>query len=96
MTEQEVQHAEVSIKVALPVGKGTSEEARLDAIMRKIRLEMGNGIEIRPPLLAEHGELTHTETMDEAAERNMAEAEARAEREMERRIAEHIDRHGYF
>lgn len=93
---QEVQHAEVTLRVALPVDKEASEEQRLSAIMRKLRLEMGDGIELHPPLRPKNGTLTRTETMDEYAIRLEGEAEARAEAKLDRQRERYFDEHGHF
>ena len=93
---KEVQHAEVTIRVALPVEKTSSDDDRLDEIMRTVRQEMGGGIELRPPLLAENGTLTRTESMEDYARRLDGEAEARAEAKLDRQRERYFDRNGHF
>jgi len=95
--DKEVQFAEVRIRVALPVGIEDSEEARQQAICRKLRLaDYPDGMELRPGLFPDLVELAETETMEEAAERKMAEAEARHEAEQQRRLERHWDNHGHY
>lgn len=94
---KEVQFAEVSIPVALPVDKVSDERVRKAAILRKLRLaDYPEGLELRPGLNRLDVVLGHTETMEERAERKMAEAEgeaiAKAERAYERHLEERAGR----
>ncbi|UBF22661.1 hypothetical protein HRTV-25_gp80 [Halorubrum tailed virus 25] len=95
---KEVQFAEVSIRVALPVDKVASDKERAAAILRKLRLaDYPEGLKLRPGLNRHDVTLDHTETMEERAERKMAEAEgealAKAERAYERHLEERGGRH---
>ncbi|OYR58490.1 hypothetical protein [Halorubrum halodurans] len=94
---KEVQFAEVSIRVALPVDKVADDEQRAKAILRKIRLaDYPNGLEVRPGLNVHDVTLDHTETMEEAVRREEGEAEAAAEAKLDRQRERYFDRRGHF
>lgn len=94
---REVQHAEVIINVALPVDVEASEDERKKAINRKLRLSnMADRLELRPGLTADAVRLNYTETIDEAIERKMGEAEAAHEAELDRKRERYFDRRGHF
>ena len=90
--EREIQHADVLIRVTLPVGVEWDDESRKKAICRKLRLsDLDDGLKIRTPLLAENVDLTRTETMEEAGIRELEEAESKALAEAERRAERHFE-----
>ena len=94
---REVQHAEVSIRVALPVDKEADDEQREKAILRKLRLsDMADRLELRPGLNVHDVSLDHTETMEEAALRHEGEAEAAHEAKLDRQRERYFDRRGHF
>ena len=93
----EVQHAEVTIRVTIPVRKDDREESRKSLICRKLRLsDLDGDLKIQTPLLPDNVELTRTETCEEAAIREMEQAESAALTEMERRAERHFEERGRF
>lgn len=94
---KEVQFAEVSIRVALPVDKEADPDSRAKAIIRKIRLsDRPEGLELRPGLNVHDVTLNRTETMKEAARRHEGEAEAAAEAKLDRQRERYFDNYGHF
>lgn len=94
---KEVQHAEVSIRVAFPVDKEAGEEERAKAILRQIRLsERPHNLELRSGLNVHDVTLTQTETIEEAARRHEGEAEAAAEAKLDRQRERYFDNHGHY
>lgn len=91
--EREVQHAVVKVPVALEVGKEWGLNERREAIVRKLRL---GEIEIRPGLIPDAVELSGTETLTEAAERRLGQAESRIEGRLDRQRERYFDNHGHF
>ena len=90
--ENEVQHAEVTIWVTIPVHKDDSEDSRKRNICRRLRFSnMDGDLKLESPLLAENVDLTRTETMEEAGIREMEEAESKALAEAERRAERHFE-----
>jgi hypothetical protein len=93
---QEVQFAEVSVRVALLVDTDQPNNSRMEATKHHVknRLESGGSFEFRsftgPVTLHE------TETMEERAHRLEGEAEARAEAKLERQLERYYDRNGHF
>jgi hypothetical protein len=94
---KEVQFAEVSIRVALPVSKDDDEETRAKAILRKIRLsDRPDELELRPGLNVHDVTMNRTETMEEAARRHEGEAEAAAEAKLDRQRERYFDNNGHY
>lgn len=96
--DKEVQHAEVTLRVALPFPKANDdEEHRKKAILRTLRLsEMKDGLELSPGMSANNVTLNEIETMEEAAMRQMGQAEAAHEAELDRRRERYFDNRGHF
>ncbi|TQQ81882.1 hypothetical protein [Halonotius roseus] len=94
---REVQLATVTIPVALLVQTNMTPEERKESICRKLRLsEYAEDLELRPGLYTDAVDLTSVETIAEAAERRMGQAEAAAEAKLDRQRERYFDRHGHF
>jgi hypothetical protein len=91
---QEVQHAVVTVALALPVGKEVEGERRIELMENHLVAALQDvPLEFRRVL---HADLGKTESMQEAHRRWEGEAEARAERKAERRRERYFDEHGHF
>lgn len=90
--EREHQHAEVTVRVSLPVSVDADVEYRKRLITDAVSDALDDGI------AANHGvyqtELQATETPGEAAERQMAEAESEYLAQQERRAERHFEERG--
>lgn len=94
--KQEVQYAEITLRVAAVVPKAARTDDRMNIIHRLCNsAAVPADLELRPS--RRDVTLQEVETMEEAAERRMAEAEgeaiAKAERRYERHLEERAGRH---
>lgn len=96
-TDREIQHADVTIRITIPVGTDMTDEDRQRKILRAIRsAEFDGDLELRGALLSDKPTLTRTETMEEAALRQEGEAEAAHEAKLDRQRERYFDRRGHF
>jgi hypothetical protein len=69
----------------------------METICWQLRLaDYPDGVELRPGLGSHCVTLTEIETLEEKAERQMGEAEAKHEGEQQRRLERHWDNHGHY
>jgi hypothetical protein len=91
---QEVQHAVVTVALALPVGKDVEDDRRVEILESQLE----TALQDVPPEFRRiiNTDLDRTESMEEAHRRWEGEAEARAERKAARRRERYFDEHGHF